>query len=425
MAADRYVREGATGANNGIDWTNAYTSLPTNLTRGDTYYVADGRYNGRTFADNSSGATLITIKKCTPGDHGTNAGYNSTYCDGQAAVDGTWAFTRPYYVIDGATRNESNWKDHAAYGFSVTGGFRASRLDGGHVGGDCSADNITIRYVHVGQTTTSYATRGGEFYIAGFGSGTVTCENWTISRVLVQNANIGIQCAGCSGLLVERSYFYVGWAKEAIRGQLAAPDMTVRWSIFEDSCQKDPNDSTSGCTAEIASWGEPGAGNYDNYNIYGNVFFKTTNEHNSGGVVVVGGNGISWLGPPANNARIYNNTVAGYRQGTVMILVNGGSNNDCKNNAWYDISAGVGSGASCSTTSNNTTFSGTPFVNYSGGDFRLTGATIVGAILGAPYNIDILGNTRGEDGTWDIGAFEFRAGGTPTTLSPPTNLTLY
>jgi len=41
-AANHYVRAGATGAGDGSDWENAYTQLPPNLVRGDTYYIADG-----------------------------------------------------------------------------------------------------------------------------------------------------------------------------------------------------------------------------------------------------------------------------------------------------------------------------------------------------------------------------------------------
>ena len=44
-----FIRAGATGANNGSDWTNAYISLPTKLQRGATYYVADGSYGGYNF----------------------------------------------------------------------------------------------------------------------------------------------------------------------------------------------------------------------------------------------------------------------------------------------------------------------------------------------------------------------------------------
>ncbi len=47
-AANKYVRAGAGGTGTGADWTNAYTSLPNPLTRGDTYYIADGSYSGST-----------------------------------------------------------------------------------------------------------------------------------------------------------------------------------------------------------------------------------------------------------------------------------------------------------------------------------------------------------------------------------------
>ena len=44
QAANHYVRAGATGSADGTDWTNAFTDLPATLTRGDTYFVADGTY---------------------------------------------------------------------------------------------------------------------------------------------------------------------------------------------------------------------------------------------------------------------------------------------------------------------------------------------------------------------------------------------
>src|SRR5262245_4189942 len=75
-AATRFVRAGASGAANGSDWTNAYPSLPATLTRGDTYYVAAGTYSGYRFSTPASGTTLITIKKATVADHGTNTGWS-------------------------------------------------------------------------------------------------------------------------------------------------------------------------------------------------------------------------------------------------------------------------------------------------------------------------------------------------------------
>src|SRR5262245_7797716 len=82
-AATRYVRAGAAGANTGADWTNAYSVLPATLVRGDVYYLADGSYPGYIFDDASSGTTLITIKKATVNDHGTDTGWLASYGDGQ------------------------------------------------------------------------------------------------------------------------------------------------------------------------------------------------------------------------------------------------------------------------------------------------------------------------------------------------------
>jgi hypothetical protein len=66
-AANHYVRAGASGSANGNDWTNAYTTLPSTLTRGDTYYIADGTYAGRTFNTATNGTTLITMARARGG----------------------------------------------------------------------------------------------------------------------------------------------------------------------------------------------------------------------------------------------------------------------------------------------------------------------------------------------------------------------
>lgn len=42
--ATNYIRAGASGDRTGADWTHAYTNIPITMTRGDTYYVAEGNY---------------------------------------------------------------------------------------------------------------------------------------------------------------------------------------------------------------------------------------------------------------------------------------------------------------------------------------------------------------------------------------------
>src|SRR6478672_8702003 len=77
QTATHYVRQGASGTGTGDDWTNAYPNLPGTLTRGDTYYVADGSYGNPVFDDPESGTLVITIKKATITDHGTDTGWQA------------------------------------------------------------------------------------------------------------------------------------------------------------------------------------------------------------------------------------------------------------------------------------------------------------------------------------------------------------
>lgn len=415
-AADRYVRPGASGNGSGSDWTNAYPTLPATLVRGDTYWIADGSYGRRVFSDPHSGTAVISIKKATAASHGTNAGWIDSYGSGQAVFN-DMTFDTGYYVIDGAKRNESNWADSASYGIRNSGSLYSSRLNSST--GSC-ADNLTFRYIDVGGATGSGVTSAPSsgLYLGGFGGGSLACQNWTLHRSHVHNTKIHVQCAGCSDLLVEYTHFGTGWGKEAIRGQVYAANMIVRNSIFKDSCQRDPGDSTSGCTAEIALWDGSG---FDNNEVYGNVFHKTTNEINTGGIVVIGGNGSSWVGPASNNSKVYNNTISGYKVGTAIVLINGGSGNACRNNLWYGIAAGIGTGCTANAVSNNSVLSGTPFINAAGGDFRLSAATATGFALTSPYDVDLMGKKRGADGTWDIGAYEYSSSGT-VQLSAPLNL---
>src|SRR5688572_27397587 len=67
-AENVYVRDGASGS--GADWSDALDDLPASLTRGKTYYIADGSYAAYLFDDADSGTSLITIKKATGSDHG-------------------------------------------------------------------------------------------------------------------------------------------------------------------------------------------------------------------------------------------------------------------------------------------------------------------------------------------------------------------
>jgi hypothetical protein len=78
-AASHCIRSGASGSTC-ADWgTNACNALPATLTRRNTYYIAKGSYAGRAFNTAASGISVITIQGATAADHGTDAGWSSSY----------------------------------------------------------------------------------------------------------------------------------------------------------------------------------------------------------------------------------------------------------------------------------------------------------------------------------------------------------
>jgi hypothetical protein len=417
QAATLYVRQGAGGSNDGSDWNNAFTAMPT-LGAGNVYYVADGSYT----ASLTCSVAGVTINKATIASHGTSTGWLDSYGDGQAtfgtitvqgAVGGTGCSG---LTIDGKTRNESDWSAGSAYGFKATD---ISSID--DFGSVYCAHGLTVRYVNLGAVTgtSSAGSEGIDNVLKGSGF-RANCANWLVQRTFLHNiTHFCLFCAnGFDGVTVEYSRFQDAWGKEAIRGQIAFKNGVIRWNQFHNACGFA---SPDGCTAEIALW-DGSAGNWDNNEIYGNTFYRSNGDENSGGTIVVGGNGTSWAGSPASNTLIYSNTIAGIDGGGSggNILVNGGSGNVCRNNLWWDtISASV----TCSTTSNNVDAGADPFVSYATGNLRLSAATAAGFTLSSPYNADMDGATRGSDGTFDVGAFEFVAGG-GSAPNAPSNLRL-
>ena len=142
-AADVYVRKGTSGTTNGSDWHNAYSSLPTTLTRGNTYYIADGNYSGYTFNTPVSGTKLITIKKATQADHGSETGWSNSYGDGVAEFSGQLNFTTSHWLFDGVVGGGGPGQWTKGYGFKVTKMSRSAAMRTGKV------SNINIRHIEV------------------------------------------------------------------------------------------------------------------------------------------------------------------------------------------------------------------------------------------------------------------------------------
>jgi hypothetical protein len=154
-------------------------------------------------------------------------------------------------------------------------------------------------------------------------------------------------------------------------------------------------------------------GSWRNWQIYGNLFYD-----------LIGGGlkSIQYQDAPTQGVKIYNNTFVNNQVNLYLSASSCDSSSETRNNLFY----GSGGRFSCGTSSNNIAASSNPFVNSGVKDFRIV-STIgtgyprnAGTALGIAYNTDMDGVTRGADGAWDIGAYEYISdapsdapGGTP------------
>lgn len=423
QAANHYVRAGAKGINNGSDWTNAFTSLPATLVRGDSYYIAIGAYGSYTFDDPVSGGQYITIKKATILDHGTDVGWSDSYSTGQATFENL-VFSTSYWVFDGVTGGgPGSWE--TGLGFKISGSYHLIELSG-------NLTNITIS--HVEATNPAGANVGTEtdvFYALG-----------SVSNILINRnywhdvSGVGFLTRNSQGITYEYSKFkYNGDSSNqfTVGGIIhkefwslsADSNAIIRYNIFEDVSN----------TAFIANVN--GSGTSNNWQIYGNVFVHTGTRLSSVSALMDLGYSSSMT---ISNWKFYNNSVininpgGGGQAGIIMTGTNGGGN-VAYNNLFYHNNANAlvlggfttdysfysdnrrieGCNPTCNIDNQNKEThaqisTGSPFVSWTKGDYELLTPTKGGYALTAPYNTDPLDNVRGADGVWDRGTYEFKNG---------------
>jgi hypothetical protein len=233
------------------------------------------------------------------------------------------------------------------------------------------------------------------FYFGGFDE---LCTHWTISRVFAHNVGLVGQMAGVDSITWELSWLGLNWSKEILRGQIQASNVTIRHNVLQDGCRDDHAPGT-GCTAEIAFFGNAGSvdESYDGARIYGNVIRKTIGQHNSDACIMI---------QNAHGGIAYNNTIVNDASTGQCGILMSGDDSAVRNNVWV-VPNGIGASCDAAVCDDNTIYveAPPPFVDVAGGDFHLTEA-LPGTSLDAPYDQDLEGNLRGQDGTWDRGAFE-------------------
>ncbi len=412
LAANHFVRAGATGLGNGSDWNNAFTALPATLIRSDTYYIADGSYSSYVFDDAASGTAVITIKKATIANHGTDIGWNNTFGDGQAVFSPDIEFKTSNWLIDGQTRTDRK----SGHGFKINNSPAVARtllLTG-------AVSNITLRYVEVAGDGSNSGNCFRQFYSIG-GASDITIEY----SYFHDSSNVHILSADMNGLVLRHNTFRLNHSDAGCHGESIADQGTdnveIAYNHFEEI------EGTG--VIVVLNRGGPTI-SADNWRIYGNVF------DNSDGVLTYGDGAITCINNEAcNNWYIYNNTFVGNTNNSRISLAKStGTNRQIYNNLWYNCTRADHSGAYTAdynyyilSTFNpgeepniQTSPTTNPFVDSAQKNFHLARATNAGLILSVPFNLDPEGIIRGSDGNWDRGAFEF--GGTVTRPEPPTNL---
>ena len=430
QAATYYIRSGASGIGNGSDWNNAFSSMPSSLIRGATYYIADGSYGSYTFDDVESGTTVTKVKKAIESDHGTDSGWTSSYGDGKAIFSNV-IFNSSFWEFDGQTGGGPKiWNDK--YGIVI---YSTSSI---LISLGQNVKNIAILHVKATGSTD------GDFNAAV--KGVYTNSNLKFSYCEIGSVFGPIFHIGnWSNVVIEYCYLHdnkstAEWHSEGISSIGNNDDIVIRYCIW---------DKIAG-TAVIAG---VNYGSSNNWEIYGNVFSRSVSTIY-----------YYWEVPGTNqnsmtNSMFFNNIVVGMRNGSVGGLrVQNGNNNIGYNNVWYDnVANSFGMSFAmdytyadeniriedCSPVCdknldvidgdvNGWLENGNPFTYYNEDPLLSDFTPKKGfydnhpgydtKLLIGSNNIDMNGNKRGIDGIWDRGAIEYIEDTiTPITIASPSN----
>src|SRR6266542_4109676 len=286
-AANHYIRAGATGANNGTDWSNAWTTLPGSYVRGDTYYVADGTYVGNfVFSTPESGSALITFQKAVPCDHGTATGWSDAFGAGQSVFSATSGIViRPqtgYWVFDGQVGSGD--------GSAARHGFKFATSD---TANPCIyvINNYLVRFL-----TFSHVEVQGHGWYQGTdntplfeNNSTAACSNFTFQSCYFHDCGGGwiTSHQNAPNVLIEHCYFRNAgsgnpsfhMAGVILYGRQSGMNVTVRYNAFE-------NVGSIGGSGYLCLGDDATSVTSDGYDVYGNVFFSTSANEGPGLYVV-------------------------------------------------------------------------------------------------------------------------------------------
>jgi len=406
-----YIRDGASGANDGSDWTNAWEDMDDivwgegGVERGDTIYIADGTYLGDTFNLAESSSTYVYVKKAISTDHGTDTGWSSGYGDGQATFTGQFYFTTGYWYIDGqegSGRSGHGFKIYISSGSTVRCvlvndssyvEFYHTEIEGPGEDNSDSDDDLVYIYYDADYFKLSYCWIHDTNRTCFF---SIYPHHTTIEYCVLEKRHTDSETHG---------------SLISINSSGADAGTIIRYSEFTK------NYGTGMIVIKDAT--------QNGFEIYGNIFYEepgTSRYLVSNGIICDTG------GDTTTDVKVYNNTFVNVQDLTGNALVtywdfdsatNEFYNNICYNqdnayNTTHDYNLWNDSDLASGETNGQYWSGGTSlFTDYANDDYTLTQATDAGDdTIGDAYNTDVNGNTRGADGTWDRGAYEYVNSGT-------------
>ena len=424
-----YIREAASGTRSGADWTDAYTNFNNiswgSVAAGDSIWLAGGTY--QTLSVGASGTTnnpiYIARVRTTNTTPAAAAGWNSSY-DATVTSGGTAPVTvtgRDFITIDGqipytgiVITNTAATNDAVVrYAINIASGSDYLTIKNTKV-------RLCNRAFNVGSSTYDRRCVNVSFSTANIAFGMYIgyndmAEGDTIFSILFQTA-----------MTVEHNWFHDN-NREAVIGphqniwqSIGNTNITFRYNLITNYQEE----RIMMCFIAVTD-----APN-DTWYIYGNLFADGTEFSR-----VLESQYVT-----NRNIHFYNNTVA--NTGFLAIrgsgTANGGVWENCvsTNNVMFNSGTGGGVGFGLgfddynitdgTTVGANSISSATSamFVDENNWDYRISstvsallpknkGRTIT--ISGQTISTDSAGNTRGGDGTWDLGYLEESGSPAPST----------
>lgn len=422
-----FVRPGATG--NGTSWTNAWGNFSnidwTKINPGTTICLGGGTYN-QILNPQKSGTSnsLITIKRAISSDPqcGTNSsGWNNSY-DSQVVLPGV--LFNPigigsYLVLDGQIDN----------GIKVI--VPNTVADSAGILFGSGESNVTLKYLDIAgpDTVGNIKSLGDNSCInttAWTGYGYDLVSDLTISYSKIHGCINLIKLIGnTSNVLIEKNELYDAiapppWHTNVII-VMKSNNVTFRYNKIynwnSEGILLNPTSNASGKSGAWYIYGNIWAGGYPGatdrilepqYSGEGPVYFYNNTVVNSR-YGINAGDGSGWaLGSKSRN-NIFWNIFAMHTNYNGSPMSTGFLDSD------YDLSD-----IPLANETHSVITTQDPLVSISTENYHLTnGSTAINkaaSLINDGYiNKDFEGNTRGADGIWDIGAYEYTGG----TVTPP------